>query len=159
MHQATQSNPIQALLDAGIVLPPAPAPLGKYARAARAGGLLFLSGMLPVEDGRPAFTGRVGRELSLEDAKAAARLAARNALAVAAAEAGSLDRIRRVVRLAVFLAAEPDFTQHAQVADAASEILLIAFGADRPHTRLAFGVTSLPAGMPVELEVIFGLSD
>ena len=150
---------IQALLNAGIALPPPPAPLGKYARAARAGSLLFLSGMLPVEDRRPAFTGRAGLELSLDDTKAAARLAARNALAVAAAEAGSLDSIRRVIRLAVYLAAESDFTHHAQVADAASEILMIAFGADRPHARLAFGVASLPGGMPVELEVICELAD
>ncbi|HJZ89760.1 MAG TPA: RidA family protein, partial [Gemmataceae bacterium] len=105
-------------------LPVPPKALGAYVTSVRHGDLLFLSGMLPLESGEPAFTGRVGRELTVEQGRQAARLAALNGLAVAAAALGGLDKIARVIRLAVHLACEPGFVDHARVADGCSEALL-----------------------------------
>ena len=137
-----------------IALPAPPQPLGAYVAAARAGDLLFLSGMLPLEDGRPKYTGVIGHTLHLEDAREAARIAALNGLAAARAALGSLEHIRQVARLAVYLRTSPTFTAHATVADAASAVLHSVLGPAAAHTRLVFGVASLPAGMPVELELI-----
>jgi enamine deaminase RidA (YjgF/YER057c/UK114 family) len=123
-----------------------------------AGGLLFLSGMLPVKEGRPAFIGRVGIEISPEEGRQAARLAALNGLAVARSTLGSLDRIARLVRLVVHIAGATDFGDHANVADGASEMLASVFGQCGSHARLAVGALSLPAHMPIELEMVFELT-
>ncbi len=140
-----------------LILPEPPKPLGTYVPAVVAGGMLFLSGMLPVKDGRPAWTGRVGTELSLDEGRQATRLAALNGLAVVQAELGSLDRIKRVVRLTVHIAGAPDFSDHAAVADGASTLLASVFNGTEGHARLAIGALSLPGKMPVELEIIFEL--
>jgi enamine deaminase RidA (YjgF/YER057c/UK114 family) len=144
-------NADQRLHHLGLELPAAPTPLGEYGVARRAGPLLFLSGMLPLVDGKPLFTGRVGKE----QARRAAAVAALNALAVLKLRLGSLDTVRGVVRAAVYIAADPDFTEHAFVADGCSALLNGVFPASAKHARLAFGVSSLPMGMPVELELIF----
>jgi len=112
-----------------------------------------MSGMLPVEDGAPAFVGRVGQELTIESARRAAQLAVANAVAVAR-DAVGLNRLAGVVRLGVHVACAPDFQEHAATADAASELLNQLFEGGR-HNRLAFGNPSLPSAMPVELELIF----
>src|SRR5262245_45964308 len=104
-------------------LPDPPQPLGSYTTAVCHGRLLFLSGMLPVRDGQPAFQGRLGDSLGDSEAMEAASLAARNALAVARSALGSLDRVARVVRLTVYVATTTDYTAHARVADAASNVL------------------------------------
>ncbi|OQW65944.1 MAG: hypothetical protein BVN28_01015 [Nitrospira sp. ST-bin4] len=148
---------MQRLRELRLVLPEPPTPLGAYVPAVAAGGMLFLSGMLPVKDGRPAWTGRVGTELSLDEGRQAARLAALNGLAVAQAELSSLDRIKRVVRLTAYIAGSPDFTGHASVADGASTLLASVFNETGGHARLAIGAYSLPAKMPVELEIILEL--
>src|SRR5580698_7395170 len=145
----------QRLQDLGIVLPRPPIPLGAYVEAVQSGSLLFLSGTLPVEGGAPKFMGRIGGELSIEDGRHATRLAALNALAVAKEYLGSLDRVKRVVRLGVSLVTTPDFREHPKVADAASELLVGIFGADKTSTRLVFGMASLPVGVCVVLETIF----
>ncbi len=106
-----------------------------------------------MEDGAPAFVGRIGQELTIELGQRAAKLAIGNALAVAR-DAVGLNRLAGVVRLAVHVACAPDFQKHAAIADAASELLNQVFEAGR-HSRLAFGNSSLPGGMPVELELIF----
>jgi enamine deaminase RidA (YjgF/YER057c/UK114 family) len=111
------------------------------------------SGTLPVEAGVPKFPGRIGGELSVEEGRAAARLAALNALAVARQHLGSLDRVKRVVRLGVFLVTTPDFREHPKVADGASELLASVFGADKTSTRLVVGMASLPLGVSVVVEV------
>ncbi|MGZ3563742.1 MAG: RidA family protein, partial [Vulcanimicrobiaceae bacterium] len=119
------------------------------------GNLLFLSGTLPVFGHEPKYRGRLGAELDAEQGRAALRLAALNALAIAKEHLGSLGRITRVVRLGVMLATSGDFFDQPKVADAASELFRDVFGDDKTSVRLVYGVASLPLGMPVELEVIF----
>lgn len=134
-------------------LPEAPQPLGDYVPAVEAGNLLFVSGMLPVKNGAAAYRGRIGRELTIETGRKAAQLAVVNGLAVAG-DAVGLNRLAGVARLGVHVACSPDFQQHAAIADAASELLNRIFETSR-HSRLAFGSSSLPGAMPVELELIF----
>jgi enamine deaminase RidA (YjgF/YER057c/UK114 family) len=149
----------QRLIDLGVKLPHPPAPLGAYVEAVQSGNLLFLSGTLPVEAGVPKFLGRIGAELSIEDGRRATRLAALNALALAKESLGSLDRVTRVIRLGVSLVTTPEFREHPKVADAASELLVSVFGADKTSTRLVFGMASLPVGVCVVLESIFEISN
>ena len=155
----TNASAEQRLKDLGIDLPHAPAPLGAYVEAVRAGNLLFLSGTLPVEGGAAKYLGRIGGELSVEDGRRATRVAALNALALVKEHLGSLDRVTRVVRLGVSLVTTPEFREHPKVADAASELLASVFGPGKTSTRLVFGMASLPVGMCVELECIFEIGD
>lgn len=142
----------------GLRLPEPPQPFGAYVMATQAGSLLFLTGMLPTEGREARHTGRVGIEVDVQTARAAARLAALNALAVVRAHLGSLDRVRRVVRLGVSIATAGDFREHPKVADGASELFEGVFGSGRSHCRLVVGVASLPLGATVELELIFDVS-
>ena len=148
----------ERLADLGIDLPHPPTPLGAYVEAVQTGNLLFLSGTLPVEEGVLKFQGRIGGELSVEEGRRATRLAALNALALVKEHLGSLDRVRRVVRLGVSLVTTPDFREHPKVADAASELMVSVFGADKTPVRLVLGMASLPAGVCVELETIFEIA-
>jgi enamine deaminase RidA (YjgF/YER057c/UK114 family) len=141
-----------------LVLPEPPNPLGTYVPAVEAGRLLFVSGMLPVTEQRRVWVGRVGMELTVTEGREAAKLAALNGLAVARAALGSLNRIRRLARLTVYIAVAPDFGEHAAVADGASELLAVLFKDGGGHARLAVGASSLPAQMPVELELVFELT-
>lgn len=147
----------QRLKELGIDLPPAPKPLGAYVEAVQVGNLLFLSGALPLAGGAPKFLGRIGGELSIEDGRSAARLAALNALALARQHLGSLDKVTCVVRVAVSLATTAEFRDHAKVADGASELLASVFGADRMSTRMVSGVASLPAGVSVVVEIMLAV--
>jgi enamine deaminase RidA (YjgF/YER057c/UK114 family) len=150
--------PVQAeerLAEIGVELPEAPAPFGAYVPAVQSGALLFLSGMLPTRRHEARFVGRLGCELDIDQARATARAAALNALAVARKHLGTLDRVTKVVRLGVSIATDGDVREHPRVADAASELLRDVFGDDKLSTRLIFGVASLPLGVPVELDVIF----
>jgi enamine deaminase RidA (YjgF/YER057c/UK114 family) len=155
---ATNTTAEERLRDLGIELPHPPKPLGAYVEAVQTGSLLFLSGTLPLEGGVARFVGRIGGELSMEDGRRATRLAALNALAAAKEHLGSLDRVTRVVRLAVSLVATPEFSQHPRVADAASELLANVFGENRTSTRIVYGVTSLPVGVCVVVELILEVS-
>jgi enamine deaminase RidA (YjgF/YER057c/UK114 family) len=137
----------------GIDLSGGPSPLGGYVEAVQTGNLLFLSGMLPIVGRKPAFAGRLGKELDAEQGREATRLAAVNVLAAAREHLGSLDRVTRVVRLSVFLATAGDFFDQPRVADGASELFRDVFGEERMSVRSVIGVASLPLGMPVELEV------
>lgn len=145
----------QRLKELGIKLPMPPQPFGMYAEAVQTSNLLFLTGMLPTEGREAKFTGRIGAEIDVETGRAAARLAALNAIAVAREHLGSLDRITRIVRLGASIATSGDFREHPKVADAASELLQDIFGKDKNPCRLVYGVASLPLGTPVELEIIF----
>jgi enamine deaminase RidA (YjgF/YER057c/UK114 family) len=144
----------ESLWELGIRLPQAPTPFGAYAEAVQTGNLLFLSGMLPIENQKPKFVGRVGKELDGVAGREAAHMAALNALAVAREYLGSLNRVTRVVRLGIYIATSGDFFDQPRVADGASELLKEVFGADKMPARLVMGVASLPMGMPIELEVI-----
>jgi len=142
------------LRELGIELPEPGTPFGPYVEAVRTGSLLFLSGILPTEGHSPKYLGTLGRDLNIERGRNAAYAAALNALAVAKDNLGSLDAVTQVVRLGVYLAATADFVDHVKVADAASELFLKVFGPERLPVRQVIGVSSLPFGMPVELEVI-----
>jgi enamine deaminase RidA (YjgF/YER057c/UK114 family) len=145
----------QRLKDLGIDLPTPPQPFGTYAEAVQTGNLLFLSGMLPTAGRSAKFIGRVGAELDVETGRKAAYLAGLNALAVAREHLGSLDKVTRVIRLGVLVATAGDVRDQPKVADAASDLLQDVFGKEKNHSRLVYGVASLPLGTPVELELIF----
>jgi enamine deaminase RidA (YjgF/YER057c/UK114 family) len=162
MVNRKSSRPVSAeqrLKDLGIKLPPPPEPFGTYVEAVQTGNLLFLTGMLPTEGRAAKFIGRVGAELDVETGRKAAHLAALNVLAVARKHLGSLDKVTRIVRLGVSIATSGDVRDQPKVADAASELLQDVFGKDKNPCRLVYGVASLPFGAPVELEVIFEISD
>ena len=154
----TNAGAEKRLKDLGINLPRPPTPLGAYVEAVQTGNLLVLSGTLPIEEGVPKFLGRIGGELSVEDGRRATRLAALNAVALAKEHLGSLDKVTRVVRLGVSLVTAADFREHPKVADAASELLLSVFGADKISTRAVLGVASLPVGVCAEVELIFEIA-
>jgi enamine deaminase RidA (YjgF/YER057c/UK114 family) len=156
------SQPVNAerrLLDLGIVLPNAPHPLGAYVEAVQTGSLLFLSGMLPVKDGKPQYVGRLGKELDADAGRDALRTATLNALSAAKEHIGSLDRVTKVIRVGVYLATYGDFYNQPIVADAASELLRDVFGEDKTSVRTVIGVASLPLGLPVMLEVTFEVNN
>ena len=145
----------QRLRQLGIKLPAPPEPFGIYAEAVQTGNLLFLTGMLSTEGREAKFIGRVGAELDVEAGHAAARLAALNGLAVAKQHLGSLDKVKRIVRLGVAVATSGDVRDQPKVADGASEFLQDVFGKDKNPCRLVYGVASLPLGTSVALELIF----
>jgi enamine deaminase RidA (YjgF/YER057c/UK114 family) len=145
----------QRLLELGINLPSPPKPFGSYAEAVQTGNLLFLTGMLPTEGRVAKFKGRLGSEIDVQMAYEAAQLAALNALAVAREYLGSLDRVKRIVRLGVSIAATADPHDFPRVADGASDLLQKVFGEERNPCRCVYGVVGLALGTPVELDVIF----
>src|SRR6266481_4173732 len=138
----------------GIHLPDAPTPFGAYVPAVQTGNHLFLSGMLSTAGHTATAVGVVGKNQDVKAGREAAYTAALNVLALTKKQLGSLDRVSRVVRLGVYVAATPEFTEHPKVADAASELLRDVFGEEAVPSRLVFGVASLPLGSPIELEVI-----
>jgi enamine deaminase RidA (YjgF/YER057c/UK114 family) len=152
------NNAESRLAASGVELPPAVTPFGAYVPAVQTGNLLFLSGMLPTVGHQAKFHGRVGEELNTEQGRGAAYAAALNVLAVARQHLGSLDRISRVVRLGVYIAAAGDSVDLVKISDAASELFRDIFGEDKMSSRLVFGVARLPLGVPVELEAIFEIS-
>jgi enamine deaminase RidA (YjgF/YER057c/UK114 family) len=151
----TSVTPEQRLLELGLELPAPPKPLGTYVEAVQTGNLLFLSGMLPTQGGRLAMAGHIGAELDLERGHTAARLAALNALAVVRAQLGSLDKVTRVVRVAVSIATSGNVRDHPKVADGASDLLQEVFGSEKTSCRSVYGVASLPLGAPLVLDIIF----
>jgi enamine deaminase RidA (YjgF/YER057c/UK114 family) len=149
----------ERLADLGIELPAPPQPFGIYVEAVQSGNLLFLTGMMPTKGREAKFIGRVGAELDTKAGREAARLAAFNALAVAREHLGTLDKVRRIVRLGVLVATAGDVRDQPQVADGASELLQQVFGEAKNPCRLVYGVASLPLGVPVELELIFEVAE
>ena len=138
----------------GIELTTAPTPFGNYVEVQQTGNLLFLTGMLPVVDHKPKYVGRLGRELDATQGRDAAHTASLSALAAIKAHLGSLDKVKRIVRLGIFMVASEDFADQPAVADGASDLFRDVFGPDGLSARLVIGVASLPLGVPVELEVI-----
>lgn len=143
------------LKDLAIELPPGGAVAGNYVPVVRTGNLLFISGQLPLRDGKVAVTGIVGRDVTLDQGRDAARLCAINILAQAkTALGGDLEKIRRVVKLGVFVASTPDFTQQPDVGNGASDLLVDVLGDRGRHTRSAVGAPSLPRNGAVEIDAI-----
>ena len=148
------------LADLGITLPPVAAPVAAYVPAIRSGSYVWTSGQLPFVDGVMAATGKVGYGQGLVDPELAAELAraaALNALAAVAEQAGSLDRVRRIVKLVGFVASDPAFTGQPMVVNGASELLGQVFGEAGVHARSAVGVAVLPLDSPVEIELVVEL--
>jgi enamine deaminase RidA (YjgF/YER057c/UK114 family) len=139
----------------GIVLPAPPTPLGAYVESSDAGGLLFLSGMLPVVRRKLSISGRLGENLSVEKGQEAACIASINVLAAAKRHLGSLDRLKKLAKLTVLIATTEQFADHAPVADGASNLFVQIFGPEAGHTRLVYGVQSLPIGAPVIVDCVF----
>jgi len=143
------------LREVGLVLPKPPTPLGAYVEASQVDSLLFLSGTLPIVNGKLAISGRLGANLSVEQGREAARLAALNALAAAQEHVGDLDRLKKLVKLSVLILATEEFVEHAAVADGASNLFVQLFGAQTGHVRVVYGVHSAPIGTPVIVETVF----
>src|SRR5262245_35826483 len=143
------------LSELGITLPAPPTPLGSYVESSDTGNLLFLSGMLPVVNRKLAISGRLGANLSVKEGQEAARIASLNALAVAKEHLGDLDRLKKLVKLTVLIATIEQFTEHASVADGASDLFVQIFGRDPGHVRLVYGVQSLPIQAPVIVDTVF----
>jgi enamine deaminase RidA (YjgF/YER057c/UK114 family) len=154
-NPATVTTPGARVRELGIVLPEPPTPLGAYVESSDAGHLLFLTGMLPVVKGKLAMTGRLGENLSVEEGQAAARIAALNALVTAKHHLGDLDRLKKLVKLTVLMVTTESFVEHAVVADGASKLFVQIFGPQLGHTRVVYGVQSMPIGAPVMIETIF----
>src|ERR1041385_6405627 len=147
------------LAQLNIKLPEPPAPVASYVPYVVSGNLVFISGQVTVSGGGLQYVGTVGRELSLEDGKAAARLCAINVLAqLRAAAGGDLDRVKRCVRLGVFVNAVPGYAQHPAVANGASDLIAEVFGDAGRHSRAAVGAGSLPSNVAAEVEAVFELS-
>jgi enamine deaminase RidA (YjgF/YER057c/UK114 family) len=146
-------SPLSRLDELGIVLPDVVAPLASYVPAQRSGSLVFTAGQLPIVDGELPVTGKVGAEVTADEATALARTAGLNALAAVHALVG-LDSVVRVVKVVGFVACTPDFTGHPAVVNGASDLLGEVFGDAGAHARSAVGVASLPRNSPVEVEIV-----
>jgi enamine deaminase RidA (YjgF/YER057c/UK114 family) len=141
------------LLELSIELPPAPTPVASYVPVVVTDRLAFVSGQVAISDGEVMWTGKVGGDLGLDEAIAAARRCALQVLAALRAELGTLDRVARVVKVTVYVASAPGFTDQPKVANGASDLLVEVFGDAGRHARAAVGVAELPLGAPVEVEL------
>ena len=150
----TASGPEARLAELGLTLPEVVRPLAAYVPAVRTGSYVYVSGQLPMVNGELPATGKVGAEVDVAQAKALARVCALNALAAVASVTGSLDAVRRIVKVTGFVASAPEFTQQAQVINGASELLIEVFGEAGRHARSAVGMAVLPLDAPVEVELI-----
>jgi enamine deaminase RidA (YjgF/YER057c/UK114 family) len=146
---------IEARLEAlGVGLPAAAAPAANYVPFTRSGTLVFTAGQLPLKDGKLVASGLLGRDLDTAAGKEAAKLCAINILAQAKAALGDLEKIRHLVKITVFVASTPDFTEQHLVANGASDFLAAAIGERGKHARSAVGTASLPLNAAVEVEAI-----
>jgi enamine deaminase RidA (YjgF/YER057c/UK114 family) len=143
------------LSDLGVRLPVAAAPAANYVPYCRTGNLLFTAGQLPLKDGKLQASGLLGRDVDTASGKDAAKYCAINILAQAKAALGDLEKIRRLVKITVFVASAPDFVEQHLVANGASDFLVAALGESGKHARSAVGTASLPLNAAVEIEAIF----
>jgi enamine deaminase RidA (YjgF/YER057c/UK114 family) len=147
-------TPEDRLAELGLVVPEVPAPVAAYVPAVRTGDHIYTSGQLPMVGGELPATGKVGAEVTPEEAKELAARCALNAVAAIKAEVGELSAVRRVVKVVGFVASTPDFTGQPGVVNGASELLAAVFGDAGVHARSAVGVAVLPLDSPVEVEVL-----
>ena len=148
------SGAAERLAALGLTLPPVAAPQAAYVPAVRTGNYVYVSGQLPMVDGKLQATGKVGDSVSAADAAGLARICALNAIAAAASMAGGVDAITRIVKVTGFVASVPSFTGQPQVINGASELLIEIFGEAGRHARSAVGLAVLPLDSPVEVELI-----
>jgi enamine deaminase RidA (YjgF/YER057c/UK114 family) len=151
------STPEQNLAELGLTVPDVPAPVAVYVPAVRTGRYIYTSGQLPMRNGELIATGKVGGEVSAEEAYECARQCALNAIAAVKAEVGDLSLVKRVVKVVAFVASTPDFTGQPGVANGASELLGKAFGEAGVHARSAVAAPVLPLDAPVEVEIVVEL--
>ena len=142
----------------GIKLPEPPTPAGAYIPVVKTGNLLFISGQIPMEDGKVVFTGKVSDD-NLETAQKSARMCTINLLAQIKRETGDLDKVSRIVRLSGFVNSNPDFVQQPKVINPASDLFFEVFGEKGKHSRIAVGVASLPLNSMTEIDAIVEVSD
>lgn len=147
------------LAELGVTLPETAPPAGNYVPYTLTGNLLIISGQLPIRDGKLAYTGKLGRDLSLEDGQAAARLCAINILAQTKAALGDLGRVRRCLRLGGFVACAPDFADQPKVINGASDLMVEALGDLGRHARFAVGNPALPMNAAVEVDAMFEVAE
>ncbi|MGI5485203.1 RidA family protein [Microtetraspora malaysiensis] len=148
------TTPEKRIVELGLTLPEVVAPLAAYVPAVRTGDYVYTSGQLPMVGGKMAVTGKVGAEVSAEEAAAQARICALNALAAVKSVVGDLSKVVRIVKVVAFVASAPGFTGQPQVANGASELLGEILGDAGKHARSAVGVAVLPMDAPVEVELI-----
>lgn len=151
------ASPEDRLKEIGIELPDISLPLGSYVPCVQTGKLLFLSGVLPLREGKLLRTGRVGEAVTLDEAKEEARQTVINAVGILKTYLGNLDRVARCIKLNGYVASAPDFTQQPAVLNAASDLLFDIFGEAGRHARAAVGVAVLPLNSPLEIEFVFEL--
>jgi enamine deaminase RidA (YjgF/YER057c/UK114 family) len=155
MSQARAAGPYERLKELGIVLPEAPAPVANFVPAVRTGDLLFLSGQGPVLPGRVRHVGKVGADVSVEQAYDHARITTVNLLAVMHEALGSLERVTRIVKVLGMVNSTAGFTDHPRVINGCSDLLIAVFGEDiGRHARSAVGMGSLPGQITVEIELV-----
>jgi enamine deaminase RidA (YjgF/YER057c/UK114 family) len=142
------------LVELGLELPPAPAPVASYVPVRLLGDLAYVSGQIPVADGEVLHPGHLGAEVTLEQGQGATRRCALQALSALREALGSLDRVRGIVQVTVFVASSPGFTDQPKVANGASDVLVEIFGERGKHARAAVGVAELPLGAPVEVALV-----
>ena len=147
------------LKDLGITVPEAAAPVANYVGFVQSGNLVFVSGQVPIKDGKFHYQGKVGAEVSLEDAQEAAKLCAVNIIAqLKAACGGDLDRVRRIVKLGGFVNSVPEFGDQPKVINGASDLMVAVFGDKGKHSRAAVSAGALPLGVAVEVDGIFEIA-
>ena len=141
-----------------IILPTPPTPAGSYVPAIKTGNLLFISGQIPMEDGKVIFTGKVTND-NMETAKKSAKMCAINLLAQMKRELGSLDKVTKIVRISGFVNSDPEFYQHPKIINAASDLFFEIFGDKGKHSRIAVGVACLPLNSMTEIDAIIEFSE
>lgn len=147
------------LRELNLTLPDPPAPVAAYVPVVRTGNLLFTSGNGPWEDGTMKYSGKLGRDLTVEEGYEAARLVMLNLLSVIRAELGTLDHVERIVKVRGFIASGRDFNRQPEVMNGASELLEAVFDKRGKHARSAIGVNELPSNIPVEIEMLVQIAD
>jgi enamine deaminase RidA (YjgF/YER057c/UK114 family) len=143
------------LKELGVTLPTPPMPVASYVPVTISGNIVFVSGQIPIAGGAIKYVGKLGVDVPMEAGQAAAQLCAINVLAQLKAAIGDLDRVVKCLKLGVFVNATPEYTQHPEVANGASDLIAALFGEAGKHARAAVGVGSLPRGVAVEVEAIF----
>ena len=159
VHAADAATPEERLAALGLTLPEVPSAIANYVPAVRTGQLVFLAGQIARGADGQFLAGKVGRDFTQAQAKEAARICAVQLLAVLKAEIGDLSKVKRIVRVGGFVNCTDDFTLQSSVVNGASDLFVAAFGDAGKHARAAVGVNSLPAGAPVEIELIAELKD